>query len=282
MSSRSTEGYGVSAGIARAKGFLVIEEFLDPGELTQWRGVVDKAIAENLTEQPVGSNAQVFTQQMNLRRRSDAIRTLVESAHIGGLVGSLEGVEAVRIYLDQALVKEPYAAPTQYHTDLPWWAFDSDNSCTIWIALDDATVENGCLYFVPGSHELTRAYRSDLGPDLGAVFAAHPDVRRAPVPCPLPAGGCTVHNARTIHGAGANMTSGRRRAMTAAFMPDRVRFNGTRDVRVLGESYLDTLAVGDLLQNDELNPVVYARSSVEDHDAAVGGSFHAQPRDPRR
>lgn len=67
-----------------------------------------------------------------------------------------------------------------------------------------------------------------------------------------------MHNARTIHGAGPNMTPGRRRAMTAAFMPDRVRFNGTRDVRVLGERYLDTLAVGDLLQNDELNPVVYA------------------------
>jgi hypothetical protein len=42
-------------------------------------------------------------------------------------------------------------------------------------------------------------------------------------------------------------------------MPDRVRFNGTRDVRVLGESYLGTLALGDLLQNDELNPVVYTR-----------------------
>lgn len=54
------------------------------------------------------------------------------------------------------------------------------------------------------------------------------------------------------------MTPGRRRAMTAAFMPDRVRFNGRRDVRGLGESYLDRLAAGDLLQNDELNPVVYA------------------------
>jgi hypothetical protein len=32
---------------------------------------------------------------------------------------------------------------------------------------------------------------------------------------------------------------------------------------VLGEEYLDTLAVGDLLQNDELNPVVYARQRAE-------------------
>lgn len=47
--------------------------------------------------------------------------------------------------------------------------------------------------------------------------------------------------------------------MTVAFMPDRVRFNGRRDVRALGEEYLDTLGNGDLLQNDEQNPVVYAR-----------------------
>lgn len=102
-------------------------------------------------------------------------------------------------------------------------------------------------------------YRSDLGPDVGAIFRAHPEIERPPVPCPLPAGGCTFHNARTVHGAGTNMTSGRRRAMTVAFMPDRVRFNGRRDVRALGEEYLDTLGNGDLLQNDEQNPVVYAR-----------------------
>ncbi|WP_246632578.1 hypothetical protein [Pseudonocardia nigra] len=47
--------------------------------------------------------------------------------------------------------------------------------------------------------------------------------------------------------------------MTTAFMPDPARFNGRRDVRVLGESYLATLTTGDLLQNDELNPVVYSR-----------------------
>jgi phytanoyl-CoA hydroxylase len=220
---------------------------------------VDAGLREERARQPDGSNPKVFTQRMNLRRVSSRIKALVEDPSIGRLVADLEEVDAVRIYLDQALVKESYAAPTQYHLDLPWWPFDSAHACTIWIALDDATLANGCLYFVPGSHRLGLAYRSDLGPDLGAVFAAYPDLQHAPEPCPLPAGGCTFHNAKTIHGAGANMTPGRRRAMTAAFMPDHVRFNGTRDVRVLGEQYLDTLTTGDLLQNDELNPIVYAR-----------------------
>jgi hypothetical protein len=54
------------------------------------------------------------------------------------------------------------------------------------------------------------------------------------------------------------MTPGRRRAMTTAFMPADARFNGRRDVQVLGDDYLDTLTKGDQLENDDLNPVVYA------------------------
>jgi hypothetical protein len=42
-------------------------------------------------------------------------------------------------------------------------------------------------------------------------------------------------------------------------MPDGVRFNGRRDTQVLGADYLDTLNVGGRLDNDDLNPLVYAR-----------------------
>ena len=245
----------------RENGFLVVDELLSVAELGKWREAVDTAIAQDLVKPPADSaagKARVFDQRMNLRRVSAAIRPLVEDRSIGELIAQLEGVDAVRVYLDQALVKEPYGAPTQFHQDLPWWPFDSNHAATIWIALDDTTVQNGCLYFVPGSHHLDVTYRSDLGSQLGAIFDANPKITRVPIPGPIPAGGCTFHNARTIHGAGANMTAGRRRAMTVAFMPDGARFNGTRDVRALGAEYLDTLAVGDLLQNDELNPLVYA------------------------
>jgi phytanoyl-CoA hydroxylase len=241
----------------RRDGFLAVDDFLTAAELADWRDVVDAAVVD-VRAQAGTLRKEVFTQRMQLRRTSSAVQQLVEDRRLGRLVAELEGVDAVRIYLDQALVKEPYGTPTQYHLDLPWWPFDSPHACTIWVALDDSTLENGCLYFVPGSHRLELTAAGDLGPDLGAVFAAHPEAAYTPTPCPLPAGGCSFHNARTVHGAGANMTPGRRRAMTAAFMPDGVRFNGTLDVRVLGEKYAGTLTEGDLLENDELNPVVYA------------------------
>jgi phytanoyl-CoA hydroxylase len=241
----------------RENGFLAVADFLSTAELAHWRRVVDEAI--NLVEQPEGSSPTVFTQRMNLRRVSDRARSLVADPAVGRLAASLEGLDAVRIYLDQALVKEPYAGPTSYHQDAPWWAFDSRHACTFWVALDDSTSENGCMYFVPGSHRLDLAYRSaSVGSGLGAIFDASPSAAALqPVAAPLPAGGCSIHNARIIHGAGVNMTHGRRRAMTIAYMPDGVRYNGQRDERSQDAAYLDTLAVGDVFGNDEHNPIVY-------------------------
>lgn len=244
----------------RRNGFLSVPDLLTADELAHWREVIDSAVAARHQARSGRNSEKAFTQRMHLRRDSPAIAQLVEDPRVGHLVAELEGLDAVRLYLDQALVKEPYGVPTQYHLDIPWWGFNSPHACTIWVALDDSTLENGCLYFVPGSHRLRLIAAGDLGPDLGALFTAHPEAAARPTPSPLPAGGCSFHNGHTIHGAGANMTPGRRRAMTTAFMPAGVAFNGRRDVGVLGEKYLDTLREGDRLDNDELNPLVYARA----------------------
>ena len=244
----------------RTSGFLTVPDFLDADELDEWRGIVDAAVAGSHRELTGKNSEKAFTQRMHLRRESEALAGLVLDPRIGSLVAELEGLDEVRLYLDQALIKEPYGAPTQYHLDIPWWGFSSPHACTIWVALDDSTLQNGCLYFVPGSHALRLGSAVDLGPDLGALFAAHPDAARTPTPSPLPAGGCSFHNGHTVHGAGANMTPGHRRAMTAAFMPGGATFNGRRDVGVLGEEYLATLTEGDLLDDDDVSPLVHQRS----------------------
>ncbi len=139
---------------------------------------------------------------MHLRRESEALAGLVLDPRIGSLVAELEGIDAVRLYLDQALIKEPYGVPTQYHLDIPWWGFSSPHACTIWVALDDSTLQNGCLYFVPGSHKMRLDSAVDLGPDLGALFAAHPDAARMPTPvrCPPAAAPSTTDTRSTAPG----------------------------------------------------------------------------------
>jgi len=60
----------------------------------------------------------------------------------------------------------------------------------------------------------------------------------------------------TAHGAGANMTNKQRRAMTCAYMPDGSVFNGTRNV--LPPEYLETLTIGDPINNDKIVPLIWS------------------------
>ena len=68
----------------------------------------------------------------------------------------------------------------------------------------------------------------------------------------------SFHKGLLAHGAGANMTPGRRRAMTCAYMPDGEIFNG--QANVLPPEYVATLSEGDVLDNDEQNPLLYHKS----------------------
>ena len=97
-----------------------------------------------------------------------------------------------------------------------------------------------------------------------ALFDVYPEWRDVSAqPCPVPAGGALFHNGLTFHGAGANMTPGLRRAMTCAYMPDGCTFNGTANV--LPPDYLATLKVGDLLDYEAQNPLVYSRRQQARH-----------------
>jgi phytanoyl-CoA hydroxylase len=259
-------------------GYLVKEEFLDAAELERWREAVGEAVEQRGrqrfsfptardTEVPDDEEAReqqayydgVFVQRVNLWQTNDKVRELMFDPALGRVVTEVAGIEGARIWHDQALVKEPYANPTAFHLDVPYWSFTSADAITIWVALDDATLENGCLYYMAGTHKAKKFDNVGIGPSIGALFDVYPEWRDVPAqPCPVPAGGALLHNGLTFHGAGANMTPGRRRAMTCAYMPDGCTFNGTANV--LPPRYLATLKVGDLLDNEAQNPLVYSRT----------------------
>lgn len=263
----------------RENGYLVIPEVLDVAELEQWRDAVDEAVAERGDKtfaEATGLNAErpkiddghdedtefynnVFTQRVNLWQTNEKVRRLMWNADLGRLMADLAGVDGIRMWHDQALIKQPYANYTAFHLDVPYWPFTSPDALSIWVALDDATLSNGCLYYVPGSHKARKYTNCGITKDLGALFEVYPEWNDVvPVPCPVPAGGVCIHNGLTAHGAGANMTPGLRRAMTCGYMPDGCTFNGQPNV--LPPSYMQTLQVGDVLDNDTHNPLIFSRS----------------------
>lgn len=252
----------------RENGFIVVHDFLTAAELESWRDAVDEAVAELGDCKLAGHEgdkrwiagdsyyARVFVQRINLWQANEKVRKLALDPRLGEMAAQLAGVEGIRLYHDQALYKAPWANPTAWHTDDPKWSYYSRDALSIWIALDDALLENGCLYYLPGTHKTASFEDVPIGENMNKIFDAYPEWATIDaVPALMKAGSCAFHNGLTAHAAGANMTSGWRRAMTCLYMPDSSTFNGIRDV--LPDAYLAKLKVGDVLDNDNQNPLIY-------------------------
>jgi len=258
----------------RENGYLVIEDFLAPQELEHWRAVTMEAveqrlaatakadpqanIADTLSNQadPKSYYARVFTQCLKLADTHSGMHELMHNPRLGRLAAALAGVDGIRIWHDQALFKPPYGNPTAWHLDNPYWSFSSRDSLSIWVALDDATLMNGALVYLPGTHRTARFENAGITEQLADLFDVYPEwLEIEPVAAVAPAGSAVFHNGLTAHGAGANMTNRPRRAMTCAYMPDGATFNGQQNV--LPTAYFESLAVGDALDDDRVNPLIW-------------------------
>lgn len=261
-------------GFYQENGYVVIDDFLNAGELETWRAAVTEALIERNGQKMPGKDIKigqddginkdadyynnVFDQLLNLWQTNDKVKALMLDERIGKMAADLSGADGIRIWHDQALIKKPWANPTSWHLDTPFWSFADRRALSIWVALDDATLENGCLFFIPGTHKQTTFENPGIGKNMGAIFNFYPQFKGLKsVAAPMKAGSCSFHCGLTVHGAHANMTPGFRRAMTCAYMPDGNIFNG--EPNILPESYLQTLKVGDPLNSDEQNPLIYKR-----------------------
>jgi Phytanoyl-CoA dioxygenase (PhyH) len=126
--------------------------------------------------------------------------------------------QSFRIFHDQLFCKPAkHGGVVAWHQDFSYWTFTKPmHHLTCWIGLDDASKENGCLYFVPGSHKwgllpvtgLTGdmdAVREILSPEQVIAF----DNR---VANELPRGYASFHHPLTMHGSYANTSERPRRA----------------------------------------------------------------------
>ena len=131
--------------------------------------------------------------------------------------------EGMTIDFDQLLAKSPGRpdAVFHWHQDQAYWIDTEDRrTATCWLAVDDSTVENGCMQFLPGSHhEPVRPHRP-LHEDRSASHTLVTDLGPGDsmVPVPIGRGDITVHNEGVLHGSGGNHSaSSYRRAYIVAF-----------------------------------------------------------------
>jgi ectoine hydroxylase-related dioxygenase (phytanoyl-CoA dioxygenase family) len=144
------------------------------------------------------------------------LRDLVSSAPLRDVAVDLLGPD-VRLYWDQAVYKKP-EKPRRFpwHQDNGYTFIQPQQYLTIWLALTDATEDNGCPQVATGLHRLgtlTHRYVAPLGFEC---FEQPDDVAVAPVR----AGGAVVFSSLTPHLTGPNTTGAVRKAYILQYAPD--------------------------------------------------------------
>lgn len=112
---------------------------------------------------------------------------------------------------------------TPWHQDGDYYPIRPLETLSIWIALDDATVENGCMRFVPGSHKKRQLFghHREENPDLtiNVVCDREHFDESTTFNLELKAGQLSFHDVYMIHGSHANKTDRRRAAFVVRLMP---------------------------------------------------------------
>ncbi len=128
----------------------------------------------------------------------------------------------IKLYFDQVFAKPPYARANRYHQDSVFWSFFASNfQITCQIMLDDATPENGCVRFIPGSLDFGLVGWDHL------PYVLTEDVLAREAEVPLAAGDATFHHSLTLHCSGPNTTSHRRRGWSIHYVAADTRYIGT-------------------------------------------------------
>jgi phytanoyl-CoA hydroxylase len=204
------------------QGYFVLEAAVAPDAIAELRDEIDERERrlEELLRQREGerfsiAEAGAITFATNLALRSAAIARFATQRLFGDLCADLVGPEA-NLYWDQAVYKKP-EKPRRFpwHQDNGYTFVRPQQYLTCWVALTDATVENGCPQVAPGLHRrgtLEHRYVEPLGWEC---LEDPPEV----VPAPVGAGGIVVFSSLTPHLTGPNTTGDVRKAYILQYSP---------------------------------------------------------------
>jgi ectoine hydroxylase-related dioxygenase (phytanoyl-CoA dioxygenase family) len=219
-------------------GYFVLEDAFDAATLQELDAALvpgDDQVKQFLAGAPDGrfSVAGLDTQTVapHAVTRSDFARQLCASAVLASLARDLVGPD-VRLYWDQSVYKQPNGAePVLWHQDNGYTYIEPQAYLTCWIAITDATLENGCVSVMPRVHrDGTLAHKSTpIGEECWGDWATAVDV-------PVRAGSIVVFTSLTPHATRPNTTDDVRKAYIVQYAPDGASVVHSPDRReVLGD-----------------------------------------------
>jgi hypothetical protein len=147
----------------------------------------------------------------------------------------LLGNKAVRFWHDQLFCKPAnHGGVVAWHQDYSYWTRTTPlQHLTCWVALDDATTENGCMYYVPGSQRWGLLDKPELAGEMEGLMEFLTDEQKAafkPIPIELKKGYGTFHHPLLVHGSYENKSERSRRAFVLNMFADGTITNSDKEL----------------------------------------------------
>jgi len=215
-----------------ADGFLAIEGLLAPAEVDALRNRVREYThgGRELGKIYMQVEPRVERGELKVDHPGDAVRKLeglVENDdlfqklglhdNIVGIVEQILGPD-LKMFRNALLLKPPggVGSAKGMHQDSPYWPIQPMDLCSCWFAIDDATVENGCMGVLPAWHTKGALPHIHVTDD----FVINPkfyDMNKM-VMAPLKAGGGLFFHSLVPHYTAPNTSKQWRRAIALSYM----------------------------------------------------------------
>lgn len=197
------------------EGYLVFPDVLDANLMKEAQAHISWLINKNPDLRP----EQLHT---NLIHNDPFWLRLVSDDRMLDIAQSFIGPD-IALFASHYICKPAFTGqPVLWHQDGSYWPLEPMKVITLWLAVDDSTVENGCLRVIPGTHNLTLQemkgsfdVENVLSSEIEKKFV---DESKA-VDLVLKSGSVSIHHPNIIHGSKANLSPNRRAGLTIRYIP---------------------------------------------------------------
>jgi phytanoyl-CoA hydroxylase len=220
----------------RKQGHLTVPAVFAPQRMDEIIADIERWGEEVLADLPPAQRAwyvdggvkarTVLRKLDNPHHQRDAVRRLAFEPRLVQMVEDLIG-PGVSVYFSQIFFKPPEGGgPKPAHQDNYYFGPDNpEGLVTAWIALDEATLENGCLYYAEGTnHGPVYAHVAPPDEPYNLQLPAETLARHPSNPAPVPRGGVSFHHGNTFHHSGPNLSKRWRRACALHYVSNATVF----------------------------------------------------------
>jgi phytanoyl-CoA hydroxylase len=201
------------------QGYIIFTDLFTAEETDVLRESIDKLdYASEQSLKQLGQQGISIPNQINfttfLHKKDDKIEQFIADDRFVEITTTLLGPDT-QLFWDQSVYKRPEAnRDFPWHQDTGYIPIEPEFYLTCWLALEDATIENGCIWVLPETHKLGLLEHKDTEIGKQCYFGEDPGI-----PVPMKKGSMVAFHSLLFHRSTPNRSQASRKAFIAQYSP---------------------------------------------------------------